>query len=70
VDEVVYVLKCELRNIRKYEYKMDLMGFVQLLEVNYTTYRAWERDFSRPNLEAAIQIAKKLNRHVEDIWHE
>jgi DNA-binding XRE family transcriptional regulator len=43
--------------------------FADFLKVPLTTYSQWERDISNPTLEKALEIAKKLNKPVEEIWH-
>lgn len=64
------MLKCDLSRIRTEEYNKDLMDFCKFLEVNYSTYRGWESGRSFPPLKAAFDIAEKLNRRIEDIWHK
>jgi DNA-binding XRE family transcriptional regulator len=64
------MLKCRLEKIRTDEYKMDLMDFASYLRVNYNTYRGWEKETSYPTLETAFDIAEKLKRSVDDIWHK
>jgi putative transcriptional regulator len=58
-----------LKRIREKEYKMDLMEFAIFLGVNYKTYFGWETEKSQPSLEVAVRIARKLERHVDDIWN-
>jgi putative transcriptional regulator len=58
-----------LKRIREKEYKMDLMEFAIFLGVNYKTYVGWETEKSQPSLEVAVRIARKLERHVDDIWN-
>ncbi|SHJ03830.1 helix-turn-helix transcriptional regulator [Lutispora thermophila] len=62
-------VKCELRNIRLLEYKMDSKTeFANMLGVEVHTYLKWEKG-STPTLPKALEVAKKLNKKVEDIWH-
>lgn len=43
--------------------------FAKLIGTDIKNYSNWESNRSRPRLEIAIEIAKKLNRKVEDIWY-
>jgi DNA-binding XRE family transcriptional regulator len=61
-------MKNELKNIRMGEHKMNVVEFVDFLEIDHGTYRGWEKGRSNPTLETALKIAKKLNKRVEDIW--
>jgi DNA-binding XRE family transcriptional regulator len=64
-------VKCELRNIRtSKEYDKSIMEFAVFLGVNYNTYQGWETNRSYPSLRQAIEIAEKLKRRVDDIWHK
>lgn len=64
-------LKNKLKEIRMREYMMTSSDFAKFLEVPLTVYSGWETNASRPKLEKAFEVAKKLNRKVDDIWfHE
>ncbi len=64
------MVKNKLRDIRLLEYKEDNRSeFARFIGVSIKTYTGWESGVSRPNLEVALEIAKKLNRCVDDIWY-
>lgn len=58
-----------LKEIRMREYLMAPGEFAKLLETDIKNYNNWESNRSRPRLEVALEIAKKLNRKIEDIWY-
>lgn len=43
--------------------------FAKHLDVSIKTYSSWENDRSRPTLEGALEIARKLNKSIEYIWY-
>lgn len=43
--------------------------FAKLLGMSIKTYSGWENEYSRPTLEKALEVAKKLNKNVNDIWY-
>ena len=59
----------KLKEIRMKEYLMAPQEFAKLIGVNYKTYYSWERGDIGPSLERALEIAKILNKKVEDIWY-
>lgn len=60
---------CELRNIRLLEYKQDNKSeFARFLGVEIHNYIKWENGSTVPKLETALEVAEKLNKHVDDIW--
>jgi DNA-binding XRE family transcriptional regulator len=63
------MIKNNLRNIRMKEYAMDQVEFALKIGIDLSQYNNWEHDRSRPKLELALEIAKKLNKRVEDIWY-
>jgi putative transcriptional regulator len=63
-------MKSKLKDIRTEEYGKSVMEFAGFLKVNYSTYVNWELGNSFPTLKVAFDIAKKLNRKVDDIWFE
>lgn len=64
------MVKNKLRDIRLLEYKEDNRSeFARFIGVSIKTYTGWESGASRPNLEVALEIAKKLNKDVNDIWY-
>lgn len=63
-------VKCELKRIRLQEYMIDSKTeFAKKLEVPVQTYIKWENEINTPNLLMALNIAEKLNRTVNEIWH-
>ncbi len=58
-----------LKEIRMREYLMEPQEFAKLIDVNFKTYYSWERGVAGPSLETALNIAKKLNKKVEDVWY-
>lgn len=63
------MVKNRLREIRMREYALDPEEFAVLINVNIKSYYSYEKDFSRPTLEKALEIANKLNKKVDDIWY-
>lgn len=61
-------VKNRLKEIRMKEYMMEGKEFANFLGVSNTTYSNWELGVSKPTLEKSLEIAKKLNRRIEDIW--
>ena len=62
-------VKSRLKEIRMREYLMNQSEFAKFLDIPLTTYSQWERNVSNPTLEKAYEIAKKLNKSLEEIWH-
>lgn len=62
------MLNNRLKEIRMKEYMMTSSEFAKLLEVPLTVYSGWENNTSRPKLEKAFEVAKKLNKKVDNIW--
>ncbi len=58
----------KLKEIRMKEYLMNQKEFSEMLEVSNKSYSVWEKGSSKPAVDLALKIAKKLNRKVEDIW--
>lgn len=63
------MVKNRLKEIRMREYMMEPQEFSKLIEVNYKTYYSWEKGIAGPSLEKALEVAKKLNKSLEDIWY-
>lgn len=62
-------IKNNLKEIRLKEYMMDSKTeFAKLLGVGLHTYSNWENG-TLPNLKTALDVARKLNKKVEEIWH-
>lgn len=64
------MLKNRLKEIRMREYMMSSKDFAEMLGINYTTYSKIENNKKSVSLENAYEIAKRLNRNIEDIWKE
>lgn len=62
------MVKNRLKEIRMREYMMSQKEFAEMLKVDDKTYSGWEKNHSRPTLERALEIAKILNKKIEDIW--
>lgn len=62
-------VKNRLKEIRMREYMMEPEEFAKLINVNIKSYYSYERDFSRPTLEKALEIALKLNKTIHEIWY-
>jgi DNA-binding XRE family transcriptional regulator len=63
-------LICELRNIRLQEHLIDSKReFAESLEVEEHTYSNWEKGKSFPSLERAFEIAEKLKKRIDEVWH-
>lgn len=61
-------MSCKLKEIRMKEYMMSAREFAKFLNVEYTTYNQWENEVTVPRLPKAAEVAKKLNKKIEDIW--
>lgn len=60
---------CNLRDIRLLEHKQDNKSeFARFLGVEIHNYIKWENGITIPKLDTALEIAEKLNKHVDDIW--
>lgn len=64
------MLKNKLKEIRMREYMMNSSQFAEMLGEKLTTYSSWENEKSCPSLEKAFDIAKRLNKKLEEIWYE
>lgn len=62
------MVKNRLKEIRMREYMMSQKEFAEVLKVDDKTYSGWENNHSRPTLERALEVAKILNKKIEDIW--
>lgn len=51
------------------EHVLDPEEFSNLIDVKVKSYYSYEKGISRPSLEKALEIAKKLNKKVEEIWY-
>lgn len=58
-----------LRQIRVKEYDMTATDFSKKLGVSVGLYSAWELGKAKPKLDKALEVSRRLNRSVEDIWY-
>lgn len=63
------MVKNRLKEIRMREYMLDSNEFAKLLGVPRSTYSQWETGSNNPTLNKAFEVAKKLNKRLEDIWY-
>lgn len=50
-------------------YMMAPGEFAEYLGISIKTYSGWENGHSKPTLEKALEISKRLNINVNDIWY-
>lgn len=62
-------VKNKLKEIRMREHMLSQKDFSALLETDVKTYSNWEKNISRPPLEKALEVSRKLKRTVNDIWY-
>ena len=62
-------IKNSLKEIRMKEFMMEQNEFAEYLGISLKNYNNWELNNSRPKLELALEIAKKLNKNVQEIWY-
>ncbi|WP_354090325.1 helix-turn-helix transcriptional regulator [Clostridium gasigenes] len=62
------MVRNKLKEIRMKEYLMAPGEFAKYIGTDIKNYSNWETGRSRPKLEIALKIAKKLNKTVEEIW--
>lgn len=62
------MVKNKLKDIRMREYAEDPKDFAKRLDVNIKTYYVWENGAQLPGSKTMLEVAKKLNKKVEDIW--
>ena len=60
----------KLKEIRMREYMESSSQFAKRLEIPLTTYSQLENSKRSVSLERAFDIAKKLNKNVNEIWFE
>lgn len=51
------------------DYLMNITEFANYINVDRKILSSWENNNSRPTLERALEISKKLNRNVNEIWY-
>jgi len=63
------MVKNRLKEIRMKEYMMNMTQFAEYLGIDIKLLSSWERGRSKPTLERALEISKKLNKTVNEIWY-
>lgn len=63
------MVKNRLKEIRMREYMLSAKEFAKKLDVPLSTYSQWETGVSNPNLNKAFDIARQLNKKLEEIWY-
>ncbi|WP_410053772.1 MULTISPECIES: helix-turn-helix transcriptional regulator [Clostridium] len=66
---MLWLINNRLKEIRMKEYMMKPQEFARYIDVNSKTYYSWEQGIVNPSLQTALNVAKKLNKKVEDIWY-
>lgn len=62
-------VKCLLKEIRLKEYMQDNKAeFARFLRTEPHTYAKWENEESTPTMKKGLEVAKILNKRIEDIW--
>ncbi|WP_341483974.1 helix-turn-helix transcriptional regulator [Clostridium tertium] len=64
-----WLINNRLKEVRMKEYMMKPQEFARYIDVNCKTYYSWEQGIVNPSLQTALNVAKKLNKKVEDIWY-
>ena len=62
------MVKNNLKEIRMREYAEDPKDFAKRLNVNIKTYYTWETSAALPSSKKMLEVAKKLDKKVEEIW--
>ena len=62
-------VKNKLKEIRMREYMLNSSEFCKLLGIKLSTYSQIETNKQQGNIETILNIAKALNRKVEEIWY-
>ncbi|HIG0360369.1 helix-turn-helix transcriptional regulator [Clostridium botulinum] len=58
-----------LKEIRMQEHMMNITQFAEYIGVDNKILSSWEKNKSRPTLERALEVSKKLNKNVNEIWY-
>lgn len=62
-------MRNRLKEIRMKEYMLNQKEFCKLIGISQSTYSAIESNKMQGNIENILNIAKALNKNVEDIWY-
>ena len=49
---------------------MSATDFCNMLGTKKSTYSQWENESNNPPLEKAYEIAKLLNKRIDEIWYK
>lgn len=64
------MIKNHLKEIRMKEYMLNQKEFCEnILKVNIRTYNPIENNKVQGTIETAMNIARSLNKKIEDIWY-
>ena len=63
------MVKNRLKEIRMKEYMMNQKDFANKLNVPVKVYWSWENGKSNPTLERALEVARKLNKNINELWY-
>ncbi|WP_297995388.1 helix-turn-helix transcriptional regulator [uncultured Clostridium sp.] len=63
------MIKNRLKEIRMREYMMNKGEFAALIGLTDSMYSQLESEKKGCSLKVALQISKKLNKSVNDIWY-
>lgn len=63
------MVKNRLKEIRMKEYMMNQKDFSNKLEIPVKVYWSWENEKSNPTLERALEVARKLNKNINELWY-
>ena len=50
------------------EYAEDPKEFARRIDINIKTYYTWETSSALPSSKKMLEVARKLNKKVEEIW--
>lgn len=62
-------MRNRLKEIRMKEYMLNQKEFCKLIGISQSTYSAIETNKMQGNIENILNIAKALNKNVEEIWY-
>lgn len=63
------MVKNRLKEIRMKEYMMNQKDFADKLHIPVKVYWSWENGKSNPTLERALEVSKRLNKNINDLWY-
>lgn len=63
-------VKNRLKEIRMREFMKSATDFAKMLGIKQSTYSQWENGQNNPTLEKAFEVARLLNKNINQIWYE